>query len=89
MDETKVTPLLLLLRAMTKEERAELAQTVGTSVQYLYHMATGERQRTAVQLAVAIEDATAEMAKRDDQRLFVVTARDIARMNALSGLTAR
>lgn len=83
------TPLLRLLQLMNDAEREQLAQMCFTSRGYLYHLATGERKRPAVQMAFAIEDATTEINALTRGRLPIVTAREISTMHALSGLTAR
>ena len=79
------TPLLDYLRAATEQERAETAALAGTSVGYLYQLATCVRPRPSAILTCAIEDATRDMQKRNSA-LPVVTVRELATMCAVAGL---
>lgn len=78
-----ITPLLAWLRAATPEERERAAQLAGTSVSYLYQLATCTRPRPSAELALAIEDATRDMERVGLPR---VTVREIATMCVLAGL---
>lgn len=77
------TPLLVWLRAATPDQRSRLAAIAGTSVTYLYQLATCTRPRPSAELALAIEDGTRLMA---DEGLPVVSVRELATMCALQGL---
>lgn len=79
------TPLLDYIRLATEQERAETAALAGTSVGYLYQIATCVRPRPSAILACAIEDATREMQKRNGV-LPIVTVRELATMCAVVGL---
>lgn len=58
-----VTPLLSLLRTLeTPEQRAHFAARCGTSVNYLYQLATCKRTSCRVGLAKRIAEASSEMA---------------------------
>jgi hypothetical protein len=50
----KVTPLLRFLRAMTSEQRENVARACGTTVVYLYQLAAAEHPNPRVKLALAI-----------------------------------
>jgi hypothetical protein len=79
------TPLLDFLRAANEQERSATAALAGTSVGYLYQVATCVRPRPSAILACAIEDATREMQKRN-AALPIVTVRELATMCAVAGL---
>lgn len=80
------TPLIELLRRMTPEQRDEFAAIAGTPVSYMYQIGGGHRPRVSAKLAFNIEDASIEMNKRSGGFFPVVTARQVALMNDLSGL---
>lgn len=73
------------MRLASKRQRATLAESVGTSVQYLLHIAACRRQ-PRVALAYAIEQQTREMHVSTRGALPVVTVAELARMGALEGL---
>lgn len=68
-----MTPLKLWMRAATADEQLDLAQRVGTSRTYLYHLAAeegaGYRREPSPVLAAAIESATRDMHKASGGRL--------------------
>ena len=78
-------PLAHWLRDATAEDRERLATLAGTGVNYLFQLAAGRRE-PKVQLAFAIEEATEELWRETGGRLAIVTAREIAQIQALSGL---
>lgn len=57
------TPLLALLRACSVEDRQWLAEQAGTSVSYLYHLATCKRT-PSVDLAQRLVSASEALHKR-------------------------
>lgn len=79
-----MTPLTELLRACTDEQRTQLAQQSGTSVNYLYALAGCHRERVNVKLALAIEDASVVLNKQTRGKTPVVTARQLATMCELA-----
>jgi hypothetical protein len=74
------TPLTELLRACNDRQRLMLAEKAGTSVNYLYSIAGCHRERVNVKLALAIEDASRDMALDNGGLTPVVTARQLATM---------
>lgn len=80
------TPLLDFLRAASPEERTRAAALAGTSVSYLYQLATCARPKASAALAVGIEDATRTMHTETGGRLPIVDVRTLATMCALRGL---
>lgn len=80
-----VTSLMALLRSCTAEERNRLATLADTNVNYLYSLAGCHRKQPAVQLALAIEDASKMLNKQTKGRTPIITARDIATMCDVSG----
>lgn len=83
----KVTCLLALLRECTEDERKRLATESGTTVNYLYILAGGGRLSPKASLAVGLEDASRRLNKESKGRTRIVTVRDLAAMNSVSGLT--
>jgi len=79
------TPLLDFLRAASPEERQRAADLAGTQVSYLYQIATCVRPRVSALLAIGIEDATRSL-HRENDRLPIVTVRELATMCAVRGL---
>lgn len=77
----KKTPLLVLLRALSPEERTTLAGWAGTSVSYLYQLAGCARSSPRVRLVLDIEKASIRMNKRTRGRTPVVTAVQMAAMS--------
>lgn len=59
---TSATPLLGLLRALTIEQRKAFASEVGTTVVYLYQLATNEAPNPRLHLAKRIVEASARYA---------------------------
>lgn len=80
------TPLLALLRSATPDQRQRLADLAGTSVNYLYQLASGSRgSRLTVTLAFKIEDATRTLRAETGgakSGLPVIAARDLADMGS-------
>lgn len=78
---TSHTPLSAWLRAATPAERDDLAQRVGTSTQYLGHLAADEtkkyKREAKPALAAAIERETLAMSKETRGRLPVVWRTDL------------
>jgi hypothetical protein len=76
-----ITPLKAWLNAATTAEREMLAQNVGTSAQYLGHIAVNDdklyRREPKPALAAAIERETKAMAKISKGRLPVVWRTDL------------
>lgn len=83
---THVTCLLTLLRACTPEEREQLAQEAGTTVNYLYSAAGCSRAQMRVGLAVAVEDASKRLHEQTNGRTPIVTARELATMCSFVGI---
>lgn len=82
----QVTCLLALLRECEQDEREWLAEQSGTTVNYLYILAGGGRQSPKAALAAALEDASRALSKKTKGRTRIVTMRDLAVMNSVSGL---
>lgn len=80
------TPLLTWLRAASREQRERLASLTGTSVNYLYLLATCERKNPAAKLALAIEDGTRQLHEETGAKLPIVTVRTLATMCVLKDL---
>lgn len=80
------TPLLALLRALTDEQRATFASDAGTSVSYLYSLASCQRQSAGSGLALSIERASGAMHLRTQGETPVVTMRDLATMCLVAGV---
>lgn len=59
-----VTPLLRLLRAMSKDQREAFAATVGTTTTYLYQLAAQAEPNPRLKLALAIREESRRIAKR-------------------------
>lgn len=55
------TPLLALMRALTPDERQWLADHAGTSVVYLYSLASCQRQSCRTPLALKIVEGVAQL----------------------------
>lgn len=79
------TPLAAWMRAATPDQRERLATLSGTSVNYLWQIATCRRMPN-VALAVGIEDASKVLRAESKRKLPLVTAREIATMCAVEGL---
>jgi len=78
---TTITPLKAWLSAATVTEREVLACAVGTSAQYLAHLAVNDdkayKREPKIGLAAAIEQETTAMAKASKGRLPVVLRTDL------------
>ena len=78
---TTITPMKAFLNAATTAEREALATKVGTSNQYLSHLAVNEdknyKREPKIGLAAAIERETTAMAKASKGRLPVVLRTDL------------
>ena len=74
------TPLLALLRQLTDEQREQLAADAGTSVSYLYSLASCQRTSCGTALALQIEKATERMCDRTGGQTAVVTVRELGTM---------
>lgn len=76
-----ITPMKAWMRAATADEQELLAQRVGTSRQYLYHLAADPAsnyyREPAAGLAGAIERETLAMARAAKGRLPVVYRTDL------------
>jgi hypothetical protein len=79
------TPLAAWLRAASPDQRERLATLAGTSVSYLWQIATCRRE-PSVSLALGIEDGTRLLRAESRRKLPLVTARELATMCALEGL---
>lgn len=81
------TPLAAWMRDASTEQRERLATLAGTSVSYLWQIATCRRE-PAVSLAMGIEDGTKQIRTeaRTRRKPAVVTMRELATMHALEGL---
>lgn len=73
------TPLLALLRACTPDERIFLAGETGTSVSYLYHLATCKRT-PSVALAQKLVAATEALRVKTEKRTARLTISQLACM---------
>lgn len=81
-----VTPLLEWLRAATPDQRERMAALAGTTVNYIYQVATLERgQRLSADMAFRLEDAMTTVAD-EGSAPAIVTARELATMANLAGL---
>lgn len=87
LTEGPTNPLLDLLRMMKSEEQTAFAHLAGTERGYLYQVAGGHRKNISVQLAFGIEDASRQISKQSGGHYPIVTARMLADMGAVSGLT--
>lgn len=78
---TTITPMKAFLNAATAGEREALAVAVGTSCQYLAHLAVNEdrnyRREPKIGLAAGIERETIALAKTSKGRLPVVLRTDL------------
>lgn len=84
--EKPITPLGMLLRECSREEREKLASMAGTTVNYLYNLAGCHRAALSAQKAIGIEDASRLLHKESRGRTRIVTARELATMCAVAGL---
>jgi hypothetical protein len=79
---TSATPLLGFLRALTIEQRKAFAAEVGTTVVYLYQMATNEEPNPKLRMAKRIVETSARYAGKTMTRPLgyddlLVGARDL------------
>lgn len=74
------TPLLALLRNLTDLQRKKLAQDAGTSVSYLYSLATCQRGSCRSDLAKRIADATVSMHESTKGETTILTMDQLATM---------
>jgi hypothetical protein len=78
---TTITPMRAWLNAATPAERDLLAERVGSSAQYLFHIAVNEdkayRREPKLGLAAGIERETKAMAKASKGRLPIVLRTDL------------
>ncbi len=74
------TPLIALLRALTPDQREQLAADAGTTVGYLYALGSCTRQACRADLASRIADATVKMSKRTKG---VTAAIDVATLGTM------
>ena len=78
---TTITPMKAWLQAASPLEREALAKEVGTSVQYLSHLAVNSdkkyRREPKILLAAGIERETKKMAKTSKGRLPEVLRTDL------------
>lgn len=76
--------MLALLRAATPDQRQRLADLAGTSVNYLYQLASCTRgTRLTADLAFRIEDATRKLHKEAKGSLPTIEARLLSSMCAI------
>lgn len=61
---TKVSPLLGLLRAMTKDEQEAFASAVGTTRVYLYQLAAQKEPNPRLRMALAIVKESQRLSKK-------------------------
>lgn len=74
------TPLLNFLRLCSPEQRDQVAKDCKTHTSYLYSIATCQRVKIGVQLAVAIADASQRMHAATSGHTPIVTVEEIANM---------
>lgn len=74
------TPLLALLRQLTADQRVQLADDAGTSVSYLYSLASCQRTSCSTALALQIERATEKMCQRTGGETAIVTVHELGTM---------
>lgn len=74
------TPLLALMRALTPDQRAQLAEESGTSVSYLYSLGSCQRDTCGSGLALQIEKASERMCVRTGGLTPIVTMKELATM---------
>lgn len=78
------TPLLALLRSLTDEQRETLAKNAGTTVSYLYSLATCQRASCRTKLAIKIEEAAKLMHQETLGVSPIVTMQELATMCAVA-----
>lgn len=73
MDTTTArTPLLAVLRQLSDDERKAFATLAGTTVNYLYQLASCQRRSCSVAKAVAIAAASVEISMRHGSDILTV-----------------
>ena len=85
MQKAEVTPLLLFLRAASPDQKERCAALAGTSVNYLYQLATCKRPNVSAAMAISVEDATRLMHNETGGELPVVTVRTLVTMCSVLG----
>lgn len=78
-------PLANWLRAASADQRERAATLAGTTVNYLYQIAGGNRE-PLVNLAFGIEDATRRVWAESDGSLPIVSAQELALIYATGDL---
>lgn len=61
---TRITPLLRFLRALTNEQRVALAEQIGTTRVYLYHLAAQPAPNPRLRLALDLVEASKPLAAK-------------------------
>jgi hypothetical protein len=74
------TKLLALLRALSPEQREQLAQDCETRVSYLYSLAGCIRKQCKADKAAKIEAATRKMNQRTKGKTPVITVTELGTM---------
>lgn len=77
------TPLLALLRSLNDEQRVALAADAGTTVSYLYSLASCQRAACRSGLALRIQQASERMHEATAGVAPIVTMQDLATMCAV------
>lgn len=85
-DKVGSTPLANILRLSTDEQRTFLAETAGTTVNYLYSLAGCHREKLSAKLAFAIEDASRQLSDKTGGDIPPVSARQLTSMCSLRGM---
>jgi hypothetical protein len=78
------TPLLALLRVLTREQRMTFAAHANTSVSYLYALASCQRGACRSDLAMQIERASEKMCQETGGLSPIVSMRELASMCAIA-----
>lgn len=87
--QTPTTPLLALLQACDDKQRTQIATWAGTSVSYMYALASCSRKSCRSKLAAGIEDASKKMNRTTNGKTPIVTMRELATMCSLPVITAK
>lgn len=87
--QTASTPLQSLLRACDDAQRKQIAKWAGTSVSYMYALASCSRKSCRSELAAGIEDASKKMNRLTNGKTPIVTMRELATMCAIPVITAK
>ena len=78
------TPLLALLRSLNDEQRKKLAKDAGTSVSYLYSLASCQRGACRSTLAMQIAKASERMCEYTGGVSPIVSMEELATMCAVN-----